>query len=144
MRLFFVLGCLLVCGCGKPSTVAQVQGRILLDGQPLLIEQNDDLEQGMVMVELIPQDSQGKLQQSEMAIYDDRDGSFAMPGTNGDGIPPGNYKIVVQQLRSYADLGSDQLKGKFSAKRTPLSCRVNLDEENTVDIELSDFMNDKS
>jgi hypothetical protein len=51
----------------------------------------------------------------ELADYDARDGSFTVPGREGYGIPPGNYRIaVVETLRREA---LDQLKKASKSKR---------------------------
>ena len=50
----------------------------------------------------------------EMADYDPRDGSFTVPGREGQGIPPGKYRIaVVETLRREA---IDQLKNDAKPK----------------------------
>ena len=50
-----------------------------------------------------------------MADYDARDGSFTVPGREGNGIPPGNYRIaVVETLRREA---LDKLKNASKPTR---------------------------
>jgi hypothetical protein len=51
----------------------------------------------------------------EMADYDARDGSFTVPGREGYGIPPGNYRIAVAETLRREAL--NQLKTASKAKR---------------------------
>ena len=139
-----LISSLFLCGCDKP-TEALVQGTILLDGKPLVVEQDRRSRKGMareglVVVELVSMDSRGRLPVCERAIYDSQNGSFVVPGRRGQGIPPGEYKIVVHQLRNFAEPRSDLLRGKFSADRTPLRCLATLDKQNLVEIDLAEYL----
>jgi len=129
-----------LCGCAQESNIAQVTGTILLDGQPLAMPPSTLRDQGTIRIEFIPTVASGNLPDPETAIYNDQDGSFRVLGRHGLGIPPGDYKIAVLQLRSHADLGSDLLQRRFSVNRTPLSYHVRLGEENSVEIELSEYI----
>ncbi len=44
----------------------------------------------------------------ELANYDARDGSFTVPGREGNGIPPGKYRIAL--VETYLRETVDQIK----------------------------------
>ena len=64
----------------------------------------------------------------EMADYDPRDGSFTVPGREGNGIPPGKYRIaVVETIRREAlDKLKEASKPKKRGQQTPIRDDTNL------------------
>ena len=63
-----------------------------------------------------------------MADYDSRDGSFRVPGREGNGIPPGKYRIaVVETIRREAlDKLKEASKSKKRGQQTPIRDETNL------------------
>jgi hypothetical protein len=93
----------------------------------------------MVVIELVSLNSTGGLSVSERAIYDSLNGTFIVPGKRGKGISAGEYKIVVLQLKNFAEPHSDLLRGKFAEEHTPLRCHATLGETSIVEVELSQY-----
>ena len=62
----------------------------------------------------------------ELADYDARDGSFTVPGREGNGIPPGKYRIAL--VETYLRETFDQIKKASKPHRgqKPLDKEVNL------------------
>jgi hypothetical protein len=56
------------------------------------------------------------------------DGTFTVPGSDGGGIPPGQYRITVLHS-GFLGAGGDRLRGRFAADNTPLVVDI---ERNTI------------
>ncbi|RCS40595.1 hypothetical protein DTL42_24810 [Bremerella cremea] len=107
----------LIAGCEKTDPL--IQGKLTNDGQALQVS-----EKGDIQVEFV-QDGTG---QSYLASVKP-DGSYELT------VPPGDYKVAIQQLDPYPNV--DKLKGKFSQKKTPI--KKKLEGGETFDIELSEY-----
>jgi hypothetical protein len=65
------------------------------------------------------------------AIFDPDDGTFQAAGRDGQGIPPGKYRIAIEHLRNRADV----LKGAYDAERSPFVREVrSAADEVTIDL----------
>jgi hypothetical protein len=123
--------------CGSENPYIPVTGKILLNGQPLAVPAKQGPDLGAIRIEFLPNSTTGTRLEPETALYDPQDGSFFVPGRDGRGLLPGQYKIAVSQLRTIAEPRSDQLQGKFSASRTPLQCEVRAAAENNFEFDLA-------
>jgi hypothetical protein len=87
------LGCLVLCvlaGCGKGDTVFPVDGKVLVDGQPLTV--------GTVI--FTPDTSKGNSSQAEPRGQLDANGVYRVYMTKDrEGVPPGWYKISISAQR---------------------------------------------
>jgi hypothetical protein len=99
----------LMSGCG--SGKMQTKGRILKNGAPYLPAQGEILR---VMFVPIPEGGE-RVTDFHAAIVDPEDGTFYAAARDGQGIPPGKYRIAIEHLRNKADL----FKGAFDAERSP-------------------------
>jgi hypothetical protein len=104
--LFLVV---LISGCG--SGRMQTKGRLLKNGAPYLPAQGEIIR---VMFVPIP-DGVHRVTDFHAAIFDPEDGTFYAAARDGQGIPPGKYRIAIEHLRNKADL----FKGAFDAERSP-------------------------
>ncbi len=103
---------LLVFGCGQPGhQPVPVSGKVTLDGKPL----------PEAHVRLIGEGFDPPLVQNPNG-YTDADGSFKLTYlTNGDGAPPGKYKVVVTLHAKDKEgfrTGANTLPPKYSKPET--------------------------
>ena len=108
------LACAAVVGCGgvggisAPHTVP-ASGTVLLKGKPA----------AGVTVKFLPQFDMGSIKWEPNAVTD-KDGKFTLStGANGNGAPPGEYKVTFELLRAGADKRGldteiDVWKGKYA------------------------------
>jgi hypothetical protein len=61
------------------------------------------------------------------------DGAFRVDGSDGSGIPPGEYKIAVLHA-GYMGAGGDRFGARFAAEKTPLV--VTLDKNTHLKIDV--------
>jgi hypothetical protein len=105
-----LLATFLLVGCG-PGTL-KPKGRVLKDGAPLAVQEEDH-----VNIFFVPVVAEGEKHPGDVfaARYNAADGSFQVTGKDGKGLPPGKYKITVEHLRRKKDL----LHGTFGVDKTP-------------------------
>ena len=118
--IFFLLSSLalglLIGGCGGSGKL-QTRGRILKNGAPYLPPEGDIVR---VMFVPIPEGKE-KVTDFHMANFDPEDGTFQAAGKDLKGVPPGKYRIAIEQLHRRADI----FKGAFDAERSPFVQEVN-------------------
>ena len=126
----------LILGCSQASngikeTVVPVKGRVTNAGQPLAIS-NTVL--GWVEVAFMEIKGEGKQAQAGQAFaaHADASGAFTIPGLLGNGLPPGKYRIAVQQWDPFPK--TDKLGGKFSKQSTKIVREVTGKEEVLIDV----------
>ena len=107
---------LLIGGCGGSGKL-QTRGRILKNGAPYLPPEGDIVR---VMFVPIPEGKE-KITDFHMANFDPEDGTFQAAGKDLKGVPPGKYRIAIEQLHRRADI----FKGAFDAERSPFVQEVN-------------------
>lgn len=120
-----ILTCL---GCGKSSNMAPVNGKVLLDGQPLT--------QGVVMT--LPVSGRGAKAKIQS------DGSFELgTETSADGATIGVHKVAVAAYASGARQGPESGQGKLlvpqrytSPDESQLTIDVKAGDENNPVLEL--------
>lgn len=113
-------------GYARPNTV-KLTGTLSDAGEPLFVEGIENAT-GMIVIGFHP-------------IFEDRPAeeiTSASVGLDGtfelvDGIEPGEYLVTVRQWEPYPE--KDLLKGKFSAKKSPI--RKTIDADSTLDIDIS-------
>ena len=107
---------LLISGCGGSGKL-QTRGRLLKNGAPYLPPEGDIVR---VMFVPIP-DGKERVTDFHMANFDPEDGTFQASGKDLKGVPPGKYRIAIEQLHRRADI----FKGAFDAERSPFVHEVN-------------------
>jgi hypothetical protein len=111
----------LSAGCGAQRL--KPRGQLKKDGQPYLAGEGE-----AVHIALFPKSQDGpapeakgpdgtasEVNGSHPAQYDPKDGSFRVLGADGDGIPPGKYRVTVQITKNRKDL----LGGRFGPENSP-------------------------
>ncbi|MCS6864979.1 MAG: hypothetical protein RMJ56_06800 [Gemmataceae bacterium] len=125
-----------VVGCSNPAPVAEgrtkPRGRILDNGLPIKVD-TSNLPPGDpgLQVTFIKIGGVDAGTEYEATITDSTNGSFELIGTDGKGIPPGEYRVAIV----LAPFGSnDLLKGKFSREKSKIHVEVKPNENVVIDI----------
>lgn len=137
LRILFLLFCLSslsamllpLTGCARGEPRYTVTGRIHNGGKPLPVKPMV----GRLNVLFYPvKEEGGKVVDPQQAVVKD-DGTFSVPGTQGNGIPPGKYKIAVTWQDDYP-LGPDKLKGAYKLEKTQIVRDVDGEKEIVIDV----------
>jgi hypothetical protein len=111
-------------GCGN-SGLIKAKGHVVKGGQPFVAGDGEGLRIFFDPVN-IPQGT--TRYDSFAAEYHADDGTFEVQGKNGQGLPPGNYRISLQLMKHKEDL----LKGSVMGKKSPFTCEVTGKEGDVV------------
>jgi hypothetical protein len=125
--LMFVLLGLLASGCGGTTKYA-TRGRILKGGQPFHPPADETMR-----VTLVPiRDDAGQVTDWYAANYNAHDGTFTASGPDGKGVPPGKYRVCVEQLRNRNDV----LRGALFGDKSPYIREIKKSsDEITIDLD---------
>jgi hypothetical protein len=112
-------------GCG--GGVVPVAGTLTLDGQPIRLAEGD-------WVRLDLYEANPTVPGESFPANVHPDGSFDVPGKEGEGIPRGEYKVVVRWI-TFQDRSHDRLREVYArADRTPLAQKVEGPGRLTIDL----------
>lgn len=96
--LILLVALALACfGCGNSNAI-KVTGKLLQAGQPYVPPAGQRVVVTLYVVDV--KDASGKripAQEPFRGYYDPKDGTFVVPGPDGHGIPPGQYRISIFQ-----------------------------------------------
>jgi hypothetical protein len=122
---FLLIG-LFAIGCG--SGFIKAKGRVLKGGEPFHPGEGEALR-----IILAPVDPPtGSTYDSYAAEFHPDDGSFQVKGKDGNGLPPGKYRVSLELLKKKEDL----FKGSYTGARSPFTCEVtNSSSELVVDLD---------
>ncbi len=98
----------LVSGCGSSDAV-RVTGKVIKDGQPYPVAAGQWLQ-------LFPVEADSEKTGIYLANLD-KDGFFEFPGKEGNGVPPGKYKLTAK-LVTYKNRDKDLLNSTFNELNT--------------------------
>jgi hypothetical protein len=122
LSVMAVLIAITAVGCGSSSTI-KVKGRLIKNGQPYIIEEKEGLR-----IFFTPEGVPQGAYDTYSAQYDRTDGTFKVTGKDGEGLPPGTYKIALE-LRLKRE---DEFKGAYGPGKSPLTCTVDSSNRNIV------------
>jgi hypothetical protein len=108
-------------GCGDGQL--RVKGRLLKNGQPLVIPQTTDI---WITFVSIPVDGVGNL--NYYGTCKRSDGTFTVAGRDGTGMKPGKYRVAIQM----GTKTKDELKGAFSEEKSPFIVDVDFNTSEIV------------
>jgi hypothetical protein len=122
----FILPCLLVAllaaGCG-PSFF-KTKGRILKDGAPFHTGEGEGLR-----IFLVPIDPpKGAAFDAYAGEFNNDNGTFQIKGKDGNGVPPGKYRVTMQLMKNREDMFNGSLMGL----RSPYTCEVRSSSDEVV------------
>ena len=110
-RSTFLFFCLwLLCGCGGSGKL-KARGQILKGGAPFTVPEEEYVR---ITFHPIPADGQ-RATNTYVAVYNHSDGRFTVVGADGNGLPPGKYRVAVEHERKRRDL----FKGAYDAEKSP-------------------------
>jgi ABC-type glycerol-3-phosphate transport system substrate-binding protein len=118
MRCFrILLPCLLICvasaGCGSQI---KAKGRIVKGGEPFKPGEGEG-----VRIFFVPLDPpEGNTYDSYAGEFNNENGTFQIKGKDGNGLPPGKYRITMQLMKNKEDLFNGALMGP----RSPFKCEI--------------------
>jgi hypothetical protein len=104
-----LLPILLATGCGS-STHIQAKGRIIKGGQAYRTNSGEGLRIIFAPLE-VPRDGR---YDSYAAVYEPSDGTFRVKGKDGEGLPPGKYRVSLELMKNREDMFGGKLVGKKS------------------------------
>jgi len=126
--LFVLLFPLLAAGCGGGDTV-RITGQLMKDGKPYTAHL-EGKEPETFAVDFVGTINDRKyLFPATIAS----DGSFRVDGSDGRGIPKGQYRISVLHS-GFMGAGGDRLQTRFAAEKTPFSVDVKQNTKLTIDL----------
>jgi hypothetical protein len=125
LGLLIVMSVVCLAGCGSGDNI-WVTGMLQKGGE--MYKPPDGHKLALYFCPMPGEASAAPTGDVAMADYDPRDGSFTVPGREGNGIPPGKYRIaVVETLRREAlDQLKEASKSKKRGQQTPIRDDTNL------------------
>lgn len=142
--LLVVMVCFAVVGCpGGEGRRVMVTGKIVKDGTPLALE-GSDFQEGAAYVEVTfyELDDAGAIATDGRAYSAKAktDGTFAVTGDEGQGIPVGKYRVALRQSRSSASYSpkvqaqGGLWEGNFDASNSPFTFDIQNEKEVVLDV----------
>jgi len=127
-----LLGCVSLAGCSGSEGMVEVKGKVHKSGQPLVVPIMPNGTGGRVMV-LFHAMEQGQKDWGPHGAIVKPDGTFALSGPKGNGIPPGKYRVEITWQDQFP-MGDDKLEGKFGKENSPVVLEVPSPEEIDIDV----------
>jgi hypothetical protein len=109
-----ILAGLLAPGCSGSSRI-KARGRIVQGGTPFQTHEGEGLRMFFV-----PLEASTTTYESYAAILDKGGGTFHVVGKDGQGLPPGKYRVNLMLMKNKEDLFNNRLMGVDC----PLTCEV--------------------
>jgi hypothetical protein len=125
----FPLAVLSVAGCNRGGDVVRVSGQLVKDGKPYGANLGGKEPETFVV------DFVGTIKERpyRFAATIKPDGSFKVGGSDGSGIPRGQYKIAVIHS-GFLGAGGDRFNARFAEEKTPLEVDVAKATSLTIDL----------
>ena len=109
-RFVPILFMFIFAACGGEGRL-NVTGKVLKGGAPLTVPEDE-----YVRVTFFPVTADGGPPKNTYAAsYDGKSGTFRATGADGQGIPPGKYRIAVEHEKNRRDL----FKGAYDGDHSP-------------------------
>jgi hypothetical protein len=110
-------------GCGGDGKV-RPRGQVLKGGAPFTVPEGE-----YVRLTFHPIVAPGqRANNTYVAEYNRSDGRFTVVGPDGNGLPPGKYRVAVEHERKRRDL----FKGAYDAETSPFVFDVNSSRQEIV------------
>jgi hypothetical protein len=105
----------LIVGCSRNGKL-NVTGKVLKGGAPLTVPDDE-----YVRVTFFPVTTNGSPPKNTYAAsYNNNNGTFRATGADGQGIPPGKYRVAVEHEKNRRDL----FKGVYDGDRSPFQFNI--------------------
>jgi hypothetical protein len=102
---------LAIVGCQKGDGRLNTKGRIVKGGVPFTVQPPEFVR--VIFFPVMPEGA--PLQNTYIAAFNPGDGTFRAVGPDGNGIPPGRYRIAVEHSRKR----KDAFNGAFDGEHSP-------------------------
>jgi len=124
-----VVAAIILVGCSGGGDTVRVSGQLMKDGKPYGANLSGKEPETFVV------DFVGTVKERayRFAATIDANGSFRIGGTDGYGIPRGQYKIAVIHS-GFMGAGGDRLGARFAEEKTPLVVDVTQNTRVTIDL----------
>jgi hypothetical protein len=120
MRTFLYYVVALLIGLSAPgcvgSSMIRAKGCVVKGGEPFRPGEGEALR--IILVPLEVPTSGGY--DAYAAEFHKEDGTFEVKGKDGQGLPPGKYRVSLQLMKKKKDL----FRGRLSGPRSPFTCEV--------------------
>jgi hypothetical protein len=123
-------GVTLFAGCGGGTPGVPAKGKLVLAGQAF-----DPSAYDPITIILYPDTTSGTAENTFPAIVED-DGTFTVPGREGQGIPPGKYHVSIETM-SHPDRKHLRLPADVRGPASRVSCEVGKDQTEIATIDLA-------
>ena len=110
LRFAAIVMCVALVGCDGSGRL-NTKGRLVKGGQAYTVPAEDHVR--VTFYQLTPDGTTGK--NSYIAAFNNADGTFKAVGPDGNGIPPGRYRVCVEHLRKRSDV----FRGAYNNDATP-------------------------
>lgn len=128
--VLLLLGAMLLLGCSRESPAVPAKGKLVLAGQPF-----DPSAYDPITIILYPDSAGGTSENTFPAIVDDN-GTFTVPGRDGQGIPPGKYHVSIETM-SHPDRKHLRLPADVRGPGSRVHCEVGKDQAEITTIDLA-------
>jgi hypothetical protein len=88
----------------------KIKGRIVKGGQPFIVAKDESMRIRFIPTEPLSTTTYD----SFYAIYNRDDGSFRVTGKDGNGLPPGKYRVDLELMKARSDAFHGAYTGKWS------------------------------
>jgi hypothetical protein len=113
--LFCLILALVLPACSTEGKQHKVKGALLHRGEPYLPK-----HKGSVTVIFVPEAEGDTPADSYVADVNREDGTFVVNGKTGRGIPPGKYRVTINQMVMDAPAEINQMNERFSATNSKI------------------------
>jgi hypothetical protein len=118
---------LLACGCSSGPKLIKPTGELLYNQKPLRLSEDASVTMRFTLLDETPP-------RSFAATVNRDDSTFVVPGNDGNGIPPGKYRISVNQKMIDLTPEAEQINEMFSRNKTQIEREVTNEEPIILDL----------
>jgi hypothetical protein len=111
----------LLAGCPStptPDRKIVAKGKVTKGGQPIPLNKAQFRDYAKVEIVFISE----KDPNHKVSVDAEPDGTFVLAAEAGDPLPPGKYRVAINQWEPYPR--KNTLEGKFDAKNTPIVVEI--------------------
>ena len=119
LSAFGLMLCFLIPACSSGPTTYKVKGTLLNKEKPYTVAKG-----GGVTIVFIPIVAATAAFDTYPTRMDPDDSSFTVEGKEGKGMPPGKYRVSIQQMVPGGPAAISEMNERFSDKNTPIIVEI--------------------